>query len=78
MTKQPEMKQKLVATVKSLMTKMVNYLEIDGAADQLGRKFMYDSLPPVLTPEEVRLSVKGDGERLAKGKVVNRHVYSIL
>lgn len=35
--------------VKSLLYEIADYVNIDSAADQLGVKFLYDALPPVLT-----------------------------
>lgn len=51
---------------------MLDHIDVEAAADQLGRKFMYDSLPPVLTPRENLHSVKQDGEYLKDGRVCNR------
>lgn len=52
---------------------MIDYVDIDTAADELGRKFMYDSLPPVPTDEEKAVSCRGDGDYLSGGKVYNRY-----
>ncbi len=40
---------KLQATVKSLIYDMAEHVKLDEAVDQLGVKFLYDALPPVLT-----------------------------
>lgn len=48
----------------SLMAKMIhNYCPIDVACDQLGKQFIQDSLPPVLTKGEKSCSIHGHGER---------------
>lgn len=35
--------------LKSLIHKLSDHMQIDSAVDQLGSKFLYDALPPVLT-----------------------------
>ena len=35
--------------IEQLMTKLLAYAPVDAAADQMGKKFIYDTLPPVLT-----------------------------
>jgi hypothetical protein len=39
-------------------------LLLDEAADEMGKKFMWDSLPPYLTESEKSTTVFGDGEFL--------------
>jgi lysine-specific demethylase/histidyl-hydroxylase NO66 len=58
--------------VQDLICSLVNYMDIDIAADLLGRKFMYDSMPPILSKSEMGRTSKEDGPYLDKGKVVNR------
>lgn len=70
----PDAKHQLELTVKNLVVKMVNHISIDEGVDQLGRKFMYDSLPPVLTSAEKSLSVREDGEYLSNGRIYNAFV----
>lgn len=60
-------------TVEKLVKKLVDYVDVDGAVDQLGRKFMRDALPPVFSTEEKLCTVKKDGEYLLDGKVMNRY-----
>lgn len=72
-----ENRTQVISTVKTLLLKMLDHLDVDTAADQLGRKFMYDSLPPVLTNEEKLCSVRNDGEFLVDGKVHNRYIFCI-
>lgn len=54
------------------MHRLVDFLDVDDAADQMGRKFMYDAVPPVYYGKVLKHSVKGDGERMENGKVLNR------
>lgn len=71
-------KRDVAGRVTQLMTKLLKYIDVDTAADELGRKFMYDSVPPVLNSDEEDHSVRGDGEYLEKGKVHNRYITHIL
>ena len=36
-------------TIESLITKLCTYAPVDGAVDQMSKKFLSDSLPPFLT-----------------------------
>ena len=45
--------------IEQLMTKLLAYAPVDAAADQMGKKFIYDTLPPVLT----------------RGKTISRFLY---
>ena len=42
--------------LKSLICKLADHMQIDAAVDQLGSKFMYDALPPVLTEGETNIT----------------------
>ncbi|XP_022914586.2 ribosomal oxygenase 1 [Onthophagus taurus] len=65
----------IIQTVKNLIGKLSEYVSVDNGADQLGRKFMYDSLPPQLTESERVRTCKQDGDFLTNGKVVSRGVF---
>ena len=60
--------------VSSLMGKLVHYASIDGAADQMGKQFMHNALPPYLSSKESARSVASGGEKWSssKNRVVNR------
>uniref|UniRef100_V5GN51 Bifunctional lysine-specific demethylase and histidyl-hydroxylase n=1 Tax=Anoplophora glabripennis TaxID=217634 RepID=V5GN51_ANOGL len=58
--------------VQSLMMTLISYADVDQAADKLGRKFMYDSMPPVLAKKEIRHTSKLDGDFMKSGKIFNR------
>ncbi|EFA02272.1 ribosomal oxygenase 1 [Tribolium castaneum] len=62
----------VTSKIKDLMNSLINYVDIDSAADQLGKKFMHDSMPPVLTKSEAERSSKADGPVLKDGVVKNR------
>ena len=49
-------------TVK-LMKKLVNYMPLDAAVDQMGKQFIHDSLPPCLNESERARSILGNGEK---------------
>lgn len=73
-TDETNTKKKMFKTVQNLMVALSKYVDVDSAVDQLGRKFMYDALPPALISSEKSVSVAGDGERMFNGKVYNRYV----
>ncbi|KRT78949.1 hypothetical protein AMK59_6874, partial [Oryctes borbonicus] len=64
-------RKEIFSKVKELMHKMVDYALVDAAADQLGRKFMYEALPPHLSSAEKERSSKEDGDRMENGVVTN-------
>jgi hypothetical protein len=65
------------AKLKTLITK-VAHVNADDAADEMGKKFIWDSLPPHLTRKEKDLTVVEDGEFLNNGIVKNRIGESFL
>ncbi|KAF6205255.1 hypothetical protein GE061_019423 [Apolygus lucorum] len=69
----PSERKALIHNAKQLVAKLVNYMDIDSAVDELGVQFMHDALPPVLTPAEAACSVIGNGWRMeAMGKLRNK------
>lgn len=62
----------IIKKVKYLLQKMIDYVDVDQAADKLGRKLIYDSMPPVLSKVEARYTSKYDGDYMKEGKVYNR------
>ncbi|CAH0560476.1 unnamed protein product [Brassicogethes aeneus] len=62
----------IMKNVKKLISTLTNYIDIDHAADQLGKSFMHDAMPPVLSKPEVMLTSKGDGDYMKNGRVFNR------
>lgn len=57
--------------LKRLVAK-VGDIDADDGADEMGKKFIWDSLPPYLTRKEKDKTVIEDGEFLINGKVKNR------
>ncbi|CAL7950240.1 unnamed protein product [Xylocopa violacea] len=59
--------------IKGLFSKIIDYIDIDKAADLMAKNHIHDFLPPVLTENEQECSVVQDGERMiANGIVENR------
>jgi len=60
--------------LKGLMGKLFDHAPVDAAVDQLGKKLMFDALPPALELSEKMRTVAGDGEKWNSKKncVVNR------
>ncbi|CAG9831345.1 unnamed protein product [Diabrotica balteata] len=62
----------IMAEIQKLFDSLRDYIDIDKAADQLGRRFMYDSMPPVLSKQEIFHTSKYDGDIMKEGKIFNR------
>ena len=75
-----KIREQVIENVKNLMHKLIEQVPIDWAADQLGRKFMRDALPPVLKRHENDRSCRHDGDHLVNGTIQNRYIdiYSLL
>jgi len=60
--------------LQGLMSKLFKHAPVDDAVDQMGKKLMYDALPPALEVSEKLRTVAGDGEKWNQknGCVVNR------
>ncbi|KAK6999567.1 bifunctional lysine-specific demethylase and histidyl-hydroxylase NO66-like isoform X1 [Biomphalaria glabrata] len=58
----PERKS-FIDQVTSLVTSLMEYLPVDSACDQMGKQFMFDSMPPVLSEGEKSCSIHAAGER---------------
>ncbi len=46
----------------NLVRKLIKYLPIDSAVDQLSKRFIHESLPPCFTEAERATSIHGHGE----------------
>ncbi|KAK3580866.1 hypothetical protein CHS0354_032927 [Potamilus streckersoni] len=57
--------QKVTSLVEKMMTK---YAPVDAACDQMGKQFVHDSLPPVLSDFEKANSIHGTGEHWEDSK----------
>ncbi|KAF5274276.1 hypothetical protein FQR65_LT04394 [Abscondita terminalis] len=55
--------------VKNLLTKMIKYIDVDSASDQLGKQFMWDSMPPIPSKSEKQHMMMLNGEKISDGKI---------
>ncbi|KAK5643293.1 hypothetical protein RI129_007138 [Pyrocoelia pectoralis] len=67
-----KMRMTLKKKVKRLLTKMIDHLDIDSAADELGKQFMWDSMPPIPTKNEREHMMILNGEKIDKGKIYDK------
>ncbi|KAI0233823.1 hypothetical protein LSAT2_015979 [Lamellibrachia satsuma] len=49
--------------IEQLMKKLLPYMPVDAACDQMSKQFIHDSLPPVITEAERDCSIHGHGEK---------------
>jgi lysine-specific demethylase/histidyl-hydroxylase NO66 len=52
-----------IEKVKSLMAKLSDHAPIDAAVDQMGKQFIHDALPPVLTAGKYHCHSERERER---------------
>ncbi|KAF4523338.1 hypothetical protein B566_EDAN013523 [Ephemera danica] len=57
--------------LKRMMEKVFSKAPVDATADQFGKKFLNDALPPVLTKNEFRRSGLENSARMVQGKLRN-------
>lgn len=62
-------RKKMLSQVKSLFSRLGDYLPVDDAADQLQKKFQHDALPPLLTGKELQRTARGCSLKVSKGNV---------
>lgn len=61
-----------IEKIKSLTTRLFDHAPIDAAVDQMGKQFIHDALPPMLTAEEKQFSSFGDGHKMGPdGKIIS-------
>jgi hypothetical protein len=56
-------RREFILKTTELAKKLVKYLPIDSAVDQMAKRFIHESLPPCLTEAERERSIHGHGER---------------
>ncbi|XKL62275.1 hypothetical protein PGB90_002108 [Kerria lacca] len=61
---------KIKNNVKTLINKLTDHVYIDAAIDQLGTRFLYDALPPVLTEDEKMCTVFSGGLKMTANGIV--------
>ncbi|XP_076635478.1 bifunctional lysine-specific demethylase and histidyl-hydroxylase NO66 [Colletes latitarsis] len=70
---QSKTKEEFKEKVKIFLTKLVDYIDVDKAADMMAKNHIHDFLPPVLSEREQQCSIVQDGEQMtANGIVENR------
>lgn len=65
-------KRQIIEHVKSLLHRVVDYIDLDSAVDSVATSFMHDALPPVLTLEELSCTVDSGLRMTHEGHVINR------
>lgn len=63
---QNEMRDSVMSTARNLMEKMMKYIDVDKAADEMAKCHTHDFLPPSLHPEEAECSIIEDGEKMVE------------
>jgi len=58
-----EDRKKFFDKTAKLMKKLIDYMPLDAAVDQMGKQFIHDSLPPCLNQSEMSRSIHGNGEK---------------
>ncbi|XP_069686881.1 ribosomal oxygenase 1 [Periplaneta americana] len=62
-----------IKKVKSLAAKLIENTLIDGAADQMGKQFIHDTLPPILNSEEKKCTSFENGYKIGEdGEVLEK------
>ncbi|KAI1299233.1 Bifunctional lysine-specific demethylase and histidyl-hydroxylase NO66 [Halotydeus destructor] len=61
-------RDEFMGKVANLMSRLINHVHVDTAVDQMAKKFIHDSLPPVLNPVEKKESIYGGGESWSEKK----------
>lgn len=67
-------KDKFKEKIKHLLSKLIDYIDIDEAADLMAKNHIHDFLPPVLSESERECSVTQDGEKMIENGIVNNRV----
>ena len=67
-------KDKFKENIKYLFSKLIEYIDIDKAADLMAKNHIHDFLPPVLSENEQKCSVVQDGEQMIENGIVENRV----
>lgn len=59
--------------IKYLINQLIDYIDVDGAADLMAKSHIHDFLPPFLTKDEQKCSVAENGEIMVDNGVVKNH-----
>ncbi|XP_064601898.1 ribosomal oxygenase 1-like [Liolophura sinensis] len=55
--------------LETLMSKLLSHAPVDAACDQMGKQYIFDSLPPHLTDDEKSCSIHSAGEKWSPSKM---------
>ncbi|OWF43534.1 ribosomal oxygenase 1-like [Mizuhopecten yessoensis] len=61
-------RKEFLRKVEQMMMRMISNAPVDAACDQMGKQFIHDSLPPVLSEAEKSCSIHNGGEKWDKQK----------
>lgn len=73
-TSKDDIREAFKTKVKSLFTKLMDYIDIDKAADLMAVSHIHDFLPPVFSQDEIKCSVIENSEIMYAGGVVGNCV----
>ncbi|XP_020721927.2 ribosomal oxygenase 1 [Bombus terrestris] len=60
--------------IKHLFNKLIEYIDIDKAADLMAKNHIHDCLPPVISENEQECSAVQDGEKMIENGIVENRV----
>lgn len=70
--KKTNIRAEFMKKAEQLFSKLFQHAPIDAAVDQIGKKFIHDSLPPHLSEYEKERTAFGDGEVIVNGAIKNQ------
>lgn len=73
-TNKSERRESFKEKIRHLFNRLIEYVDIDKAADSMAKSHMHDFLPPVLTEYEQECSIAQDGEIMTDEGVVKNRV----
>ncbi|GAB1601475.1 ribosomal oxygenase 1-like isoform X2 [Argonauta hians] len=56
-------RQDFMKHIDKLMRRLISHAPVDAACDQMGKKFLHDSLPPYISDSEKQFTINEQGER---------------
>ena len=70
-------RKKFIDKTAKLIKKLINYIPIDAAVDQMAKQYLHDSMPPCLKESEKLRSIHGNGEKWNANKMRVEHIAEI-
>ncbi|KAL1138398.1 hypothetical protein AAG570_008462 [Ranatra chinensis] len=68
------LRKELIQGLRTFVSKLEQYIDVDSAVDQMGIQFMHDSLPPVFTEDELKCSVYNGGLVMKENGTLENYV----